>query len=202
MSGANAGGGADPGVKTYWDAKVNSLATIVLPGDHYVSDRADLALVTLLGSCVAACIRDTEMGLGGLNHFLLPDGGESSGGQRSLRYGVYAMEALINDIIKRGGRKDRLEAKVFGGGNVIDTSSQRTVGDKNSSFVLEYLEREGVPVTARDLGGTRARRIFFFPTNGRVSVLRLEPTVVRDQEIRLKDRVEKAPKAGTVELFV
>ncbi len=194
-------GGGDPGMKTYWDAKVNSLATIVLPGEHRVTDRADLALVTLLGSCVAACIRDVKLGLGGLNHFLLPSADDAGAG-KSLRYGVFAMEALINDVIRRGGSKADLEAKVFGGGNVIDTTASETVGDRNARFVIDYLEREGVPVKARDLGGARARRIFFFPASGRVSVLRLEPTVVRDQEIRLKARVEDTPRAGTVELFV
>lgn len=191
------------GIRSYFDAKIGSRATIVLPGDHLVSNEPDLALVTLLGSCVAACIRDTSSGIGGLNHFLLPDdGGRSGGGSGSMRYGTNAMEVLINDILKQGGVKSRLEAKVFGGGNVIDTSQAETVGDRNARFVVEYLRREGIPVVAQDLGGSRARRIFFFPSTGRVSVLRLEPQSVRDQEMKLKKRVESQPKAGTVELFV
>lgn len=192
--------GTEP--KTYWDAKINSLATIVLPGDHYVTDRSDLSVATLLGSCVAACIRDPQLGLGGLNHFLLPgEPGRAEGG-KSMRYGVFAMEVLINEIIRRGGSKSRLEAKVFGGGNVIDTTQSETVGDRNSKFVCDYLQAEGISIVARDLGGARARRVFFFPTSGRVSVLRLEPSTVRDQEMRLRARVEEKPKAGTVELFV
>ena len=119
-----------------------------------------------------------------------------------MRYGVFAMEALVNDIIRRGGSKSNLEAKVFGAGNVIDTSASETVGEKNANFVVDYLRREGVQIAAQDLGGARARRIFFFPKTGRVLVLRLEPTIVRDQEMRLKARVEKAPKVGSVELFV
>ncbi len=185
---------------TYFDNKIGAEATIVLPGDHLVSGEPDLALVTLLGSCVAACIRDPEIGVGGLNHFLLPD--EASGvGSNSLRYGTNAMEVLINDILKAGGAKTRLEAKVFGAGNVIDTTAQETVGDRNARFVLDYLRREGITVAASDLGGSRARRIFYFPTSGRVSVLRLEPAAVRDQEMRLKAKVETAPRAGQVELF-
>lgn len=185
---------------TYFDTKIGAEAIIVLPGDHCVSAEPDLALVTLLGSCVAACIRDPENHVGGLNHFLLPDD-KSGGGSNSMRYGTNAMEVLINDILKRGGAKHRLEAKVFGGGNVIDTSAEETVGDRNSRFVLDYLRREGIKVAASDLGGTRARRVFYFPTSGRVSVLRLEPNAVRDQEMRLKAKVETAPRAGVVELF-
>lgn len=196
---------AEPtGPRTYFDAKVGSEATIVLPGDHLVTHERDLAIVTLLGSCVAACIRDNERGVGGLNHFLLPDEGPRGVGgiSGSMRYGTNAMEVLINDIIKQGGQKGRLEAKVFGGGNVIDTTQKETVGDRNARFVIDYLRREGIPVVAQDLGGSRARRIFFFPSTGRVSVLRLEPQAVRDQEIKLKSRVETQPKAGTVELFI
>ncbi len=191
------------GPRTYFDAKVGTEATIVLPGDHLVSQQEDLAIVTLLGSCVAACIRDTHTGIGGLNHFLLPDEGPKAGGASgSMRYGTNAMEVLINDILKQGGTKSRLEAKVFGGANVIDTSQKETVGDRNGRFVIDYLRREGIPIVAQDLGGTRARRIFFFPSTGRVSVLRLEPQAVRDQEMKLKTRVDTQPKSGTVELFV
>lgn len=194
-------GAAEP--RVYWDGKIGSNATIVLPGDHLVTETKDLAIVTLLGSCVAACIRDTRSGIGGLNHFLLPEeksaGGVASG---SLRYGANAMEVLINDILRRGGSKEHLEAKVFGGGNVIDVSATETVGDRNSKFVVDYLRREGIPVAASDLGGARARRIFFFPATGRVSVLRLEPTAVQEQEMRLKETVDTGPKTGSVELFV
>ena len=191
--------------RRYYDAKIGSEATSVLPGDHYVTTASDLAIVTLLGSCVAACIRDVETGVGGLNHFLLPEekaGGASSG---SARYGTNAMEVLINDIIKQGGAKHRLEAKVFGGANVIDVSAEETVGDRNAKFVLDYLRREGIKIAASDLGGERARRVFFFPATGRVSVLRLEPSdqrAVREREVQLKSKVDTAPKAGGVELFV
>lgn len=191
------------GRRTYWDAKVGSNATIVLPGEHLVSDQKDLALVTLLGSCVAACIRDKVTGVGGLNHFLLPD--DKGGGSGSARYGTNAMEMLINDILKRGGSKSRLEAKVFGAGNVIDTTAKETVGDRNAHFVTDYLRREGIDIAASDLGGTRARRVFYFPTTGRAAVLRLEPSdvrAVREAEMKLKAKVEVAPKAGGVELFV
>ncbi|MCI4663435.1 MAG: chemotaxis protein CheD [Neomegalonema sp.] len=193
--------GPSSGRSSYFDTKIGAQATIVLPGDHLVSSEPDHALVTLLGSCVAACIRDPEVGVGGLNHFLLPDDRSGGEGAGSMRYGTNAMEVLINDILKQGGSKSRLEAKVFGGGNVIDTSASETVGDRNARFVLDYLRREGVRVAASDLGGVRARRVFYFPTSGRVSVLRLEPKAVREQELRHKAKVETAPRAGGVELF-
>lgn len=191
--------------RTYWEAKVDSKATIVLPGDHCVTNETDLAIVTLLGSCVAACIRDVDTGVGGLNHFLLPEEQTAGGMSGSARYGTNAMELLINDVVKRGGQKNRLQAKVFGGANVIDTAATETVGDRNSKFVLDYLRREGIEIAAADLGGTRARRVFFFPNTGRVSVLRLEPSdqrAVREQEAKLKARLDVTETAGGVELFV
>ncbi|MEL6234184.1 MAG: chemoreceptor glutamine deamidase CheD [Pseudomonadota bacterium] len=193
---------ARAGSGTFWDAKMNVMTRTVLPGDHAIEIGGDVALVTLLGSCVAACVRDPKTGTGGLNHFLLPDGAGADKG--SARYGVNAMELLINDILKQGGRKDRLEAKVFGGGNVIDVSAEETVGDRNGRFVTEYLRREGITLIAADLGGARARRVFYFPTSGRATVLKLpvaENRRLRQEELALKARAQSAPRSGGVELF-
>lgn len=186
----------------YWDPKIGAMTITVLPGQHAVTAEAGVAIVTLLGSCVAACIRDPACGLGGLNHFLLP--GDAASDQRSARYGVHAMELLVNDILRRGGQKSRLEAKVFGGANVIDVTASETVGDRNCSFVIEYLRREGIRLVAQDLGGERARRVFYFPETGRASVLKLpvaENRRLRNAELALRDRARAAPKAGGVELF-
>lgn len=187
----------------YFDPKINAWAISVLPGHHKVIDTPDTAVSTLLGSCVAACIRDVRRGVGGLNHFLLP--GESGcDGARSARYGVHAMEVLINDILRRGSAKGDLEAKIFGGANVIDTAAKETVGDRNGRFVEEYLRSEGIRVAAKDLGGDRARRVFFFPASGRASVLRLPPSAssrMRAEESQLARQASAAPKAGGVELF-
>ena len=188
---------------SYWEPKINAPAFSVLPGEHKVIGDSGVALVTLLGSCVAACIRDPELGVGGLNHFLLP-GDSADMGQPSARYGVHAMEVLVNDILKRGGSKSRLEAKVFGGGNVIALSSAETVGDRNAKFVINHLKREGIKLLASDLGGDRARRIFFFPDSGRASVLKLAGTETRRlqaAEEKLHAKAQSAPKAGGVELF-
>ena len=193
---------AAAGQAPYFEPKIGARAISVLPGSHAVIDEPGAAVTTLLGSCVAACIRDASRGVGGLNHFLLPgeDGGPR---QPSARYGVHAMEVLINDILKRGGRKDRMEAKIFGGANVIDTRAADTVGARNAEFVRRYLETEGIPVLASDVGGERARRVFFFPSTGRVSVLRLadaETKAARRAESRLATAAA-APRAGGVELF-
>ncbi|RMF40984.1 MAG: chemoreceptor glutamine deamidase CheD [Alphaproteobacteria bacterium] len=188
--------------RAVWDGKINAMTITVLPGRHEVLSERDIALVTLLGSCVAACIRDPRLGLGGLNHFLLP--GDDSNGDGSARYGVNAMELLINDILRRGGKKSRLEAKVFGGANVIDVNSSQTVGNRNASFVLEFLKREGIPVLAQDLGGQRGRRIFYFPSTGRASVLMLRETETRRvnrNELPLIKTPNPASRAGAVELF-
>lgn len=188
----------------YFEPKIGARAVSVLPGRHAVIDEAALCVTTLLGSCVAACIRDVERGVGGLNHFLLPGEDRGEGASRSMRYGVHAMEVLINDILKRGGRKEALEAKVFGGANVIDTSSEDTVGMRNGRFVQRYLQTEGIRIAATDVGGDRARRVYFFPSTGRVSVLRLAPAETRSMsasESRLRLAAKRAPAAGGVELF-
>lgn len=185
----------------YWEPKIGAPAFTVLPGDHLITDKSGVAVMTLLGSCVAACIRDPDVKIGGLNHFLLPGTG---GGENSARYGSHAMEVLVNSILRAGGQKSRLEAKVFGGGNVIDVSAKETVGDRNGKFVTEWLKREGIKLLASDLGGDKARRVFYFPETGRASVLRLagaETRKLRDQEARLNKKADAQPKAGGVELF-
>lgn len=187
----------------FWDPKIGGPARNVLPGAHLITDEADIAVTTLLGSCVAACIRDRELGLGGLNHFLLP-GGPADSAQKTARYGVHAMEVLVNEILKHGGRREQLEAKVFGGANVIDVSARETVGDRNARFVVDHLEREGIRILASDLGGERARRVYYFPVTGRVRVQKLGSSEARDltrSEAQLESRVSNAPTAGGVELF-
>lgn len=188
----------------YFEPRVNAHVISVLPGDHKVVSAKGLALSTLLGSCVAACIRDVETGIGGLNHFLLPDDEKASADGFSARYGVNAMEMLINGILKLGGRKDRLEAKAFGGGNVIASSAKESVGARNIAFVKNYLMSEGIPLKAGDFGGDRARRIYFFAETGHVSVNRLpvsESLMAGRNELKLKKTVAQKPQTGGVELF-
>jgi chemotaxis protein CheD len=183
----------------------NASATLhsVLPGHFLATRDRQSALTTLLGSCVSACIRDVETGVGGLNHFLLPsvEGAEFG---FTARYGTNAMELLINRIVGLGGRKDRLEAKVFGGGIINTTTSSETIGVKNAAFVLDYLETEEIPVRASDLGGIHARRIIFYPATGLVRVNRLGNEArqrAHVEENRLKIRLSKQIPASAVELF-
>nr|WP_242445586.1 chemoreceptor glutamine deamidase CheD [Chromatium okenii] len=151
----------------YFDRQFDTDAVKILPGEYYVSAR-ELLMVTVLGSCVAACLRDRVSGIGGINHFMLPDDrrDEDSRLSRSMRYGDYAMEILINQLLKLGARRGNLEAKVFGAGNVLPGFKNHVVGERNADFVLSYLATEGIPVIAKDLLGNYPRKVYFFPTTG------------------------------------
>ena len=186
---------------SYWEPRLNSFVATVTPGEFAVSRRHDLALVTLLGSCVAACICDPQAGIGGLNHFLLPDDGGAAAGStaNATRYGVHAMEMLIDEIVRQGGARSQLQAKLFGGANVIAMSSASPVGARNRDFALDYLCRKGIPVTATDLGGERARRVFFRPAANKVLVRVLDgddADRVRREEARLHHRTGAAPDSS------
>lgn len=133
-------------------------------GDHYVSSDPDVVLTTVLGSCVALCLSDPQAGVGGMNHFLLPEGAGAEGGA-SRRYGAYLMEVLINDVLKAGGRRDRLEAKLFGGGRMFDALTD--IGSANADFAEKFLADEGIPVVSRSLRGAGGRRIHYWPVSGR-----------------------------------
>lgn len=144
----------------YFDPKFKTTAVRVLPGDFHVTEKDEM-LLTVLGSCVAACIRDPLTGIGGMNHFMLPSSKDGQWGKTAaaMRYGNHAMETLINEILKMGCPRERLEIKLFGGGNV--SSAKVKIGTQNSKFVLNYLSYEGLPHAAADLGGPYARRIHF-----------------------------------------
>ena len=131
----------------------------VTQGESHVSTDPNVVMTTVLGSCIAACIRDPQAGVGGMNHFLLPDAGDGRGGD-AVRYGAYAMELLIHDLLKRGARRERLEAKIFGGAKLFDGLSD--VGASNSAFAERFL------IVSSSTGGVSARRVEFWPTSGRV----------------------------------
>jgi chemotaxis protein CheD len=172
------------------------------PGGHYVTSSEEI-LVTVLGSCVAACIRDPLAKVGGMNHFMLPQSDSGAWGITSatMRYGNFAMEQLINDILCRGGRRHNLEIKVFGGAGIIGSSAQ--VGLRNADFVETYLREEGLPIAAKSLRGKHARRIHYEPLTGRVRMLempRVEPAVEKLERTYV-DRMRTEPEAGSIELF-
>lgn len=189
----------------YFDRSFNTHAVKLMPGEYYVT-RRDMLLVTTLGSCVAACIRDKTNGIGGMNHFMLPESSqEQSGwGASSTRYGTYAMEMLINQLLKLGAKRPNLEAKLFGGGAVIRNMSATNVGERNAKFGLDYLKTEGIPVVAKDLLDIYPRKVYFFPDTGRVLVKKLrnmhnETIVNREREYG--SRLVESKVEGDIELF-
>lgn len=187
----------------YFDRQFEVEAVKVLPGEYYVTGR-EMLLVTVLGSCVSACVRDRETGIGGMNHFMLADGGSGDFLSASARYGTYAMEVLINHLMKLGARKSALEAKVFGGGRVLSSLSTSQVGENNASFVLDFLATEGIPVAAKDLLDVHPRKVYYFPNSGRVLVkklVRMHNDTVMRREREYADRLSEAPVAGEIELF-
>ncbi len=185
----------------YRDTVLNADVVKVLPAEYFATGR-DLALMTVLGSCVAACLRDPIARIGGMNHFMLPDGDPTDGSP--ARYGSHAMELLINELLKQGARRDRIEAKVFGGGNVLKSFTSQPVGTRNAQFVSEYLTNERINVIAKDLGGIHPRKVCFFPLTGRALVKRLphaHEDAVAAEEKAYKERLQQTPVAGSVELF-
>ena len=199
--------GQSTGGRRFFDSVADSWIVKVFPGEYYVTGKADEVLITVLGSCVSACIRDPLIGVGGMNHFMLPQShsGKWGADAEPTRFGNFAMEKLINELIKGGCSRDRMEIKVFGGGNVIDSISNRPVGTQNAEFVLHFLEAEGLRCAVQDLGGQYPRRIHYSPATGRV-VRRLLGTgdthVITREETEYAARLLAKKPAGDVELFV
>ncbi|MEZ5541424.1 MAG: chemoreceptor glutamine deamidase CheD [Pseudomonadota bacterium] len=191
-------------IKRYWDKATNQLTARVLPGEYYVSTHDEM-ISTVLGSCVSACIRDPVAAVGGMNHFMLPSGtgvGATEGNNAATRYGVFAMEHLINDILKHGGRRGRLEIKLFGGGKVL--AAMTDVGSRNIAFVKEFLHTEMLRVVAEDLGGPWPRKVNYFPLSGRVLMKRMQnnhTTELARQEYEYMHSLEERPVVGDIDLF-
>ena len=183
----------------FYEAHFKSDAVKVLPGEYYVDDE-DLLIMTTLGSCIAACLWDRNARVGGMNHFMLPEGVGDSG-----RYGSYAMELLINELLKRGASRGGLEAKVFGGGAVISGMSSLNVGECNTSFVLNYLKTEHIPVVSKDVLDIYPRKVCFLPASGKAMVKRLAPTgseaVVAQDRAAVERAASSGHSGGSVDLF-
>lgn len=197
-------------VNRYWDDVHQVWAAKILPGEFYVSTQGEM-VVTVLGSCIAACIRDRLRGIGGMNHFMLPEQNEYSSdvwggnpGTAASRYGNWAMEFLINEILKRGGRKENLEVKLFGGGQMI--ASMTDIGQRNILFAYNYLASEGLKVAAADVGDVYARKVLYFPDTGAVKVRRIKEmkndTLLKRENSYRKQVATSAPvQSGGVDLF-
>lgn len=191
--------------KIYYDRQFNCQVAKILPGEYYVTS-SDMAISTVLGSCVSACIRDKKLNIGGMNHFMLPGNSDVFNPlSASARYGSYAMEILINEILKRGASRENLEAKIFGGGNVMEAMANSNVGERNAKFVVDYLGFESIPIVAQDLLDTCPRKVIFFPQTGKVLMKRLHNERI-DREIvavenRYSQTLGQAPVANDIELF-
>jgi len=195
-------------IKRYWDAENEIIAAKLLPGDYYVTTDDEL-ITTVLGSCVSACIRDAVVGIGGMNHFMLPETSQSRLRSRdesvvgtALRYGNYAMEHLINTILQYGGKRKNLEVKLFGGGKIIATLGD--VGSRNIQFVLDYVDTEALKLISQDLGDIYPRKVNFFPKSGRVRMKKIKDLhnntiVLREKEYG--SQIKDLPVEGSIELF-
>lgn len=176
-------------------------AVKVLPGEYYVSNE-DMMVMTVLGSCIAACIWDGRVRAGGMNHFMLPEGDGVEGGGR---YGSYAMELLINHLLKLGARRESMQAKIFGGAQVVAGFASMNVGERNTKFVLDYLATERIPVVSQDVLDIHPRKVCFFPVTGKALVKRLAHA--HPETLAVEERkgnvvaVVRSTSGGSVDLF-
>lgn len=195
-------------INRYWDRTLDLPAAKLLPGEFYVSLHGEM-IATVLGSCISACIRDKVLGIGGMNHFMLPIKGDhsrtwgSNPASTETRYGNWAMEFLINEILKNGGLRKNLEVKIFGGGKVL--SNMGDVGLRNIEFVREYLASEGLKIAAEDVGDIYPRKVLYFPDTGAVKVRKMRhlhnDTIAR-REMSYRDQLATDENDdGDIELF-
>ncbi len=193
-------------INRYWDKVHELYAAKILPGEYYVTLHGEM-IVTVLGSCVSACIRDRVFGIGGMNHFMLPIGTEGGSTNQqwncaATRYGNFAMEALINDILKNGGKRENLEVKVFGGGMILEHMTN--IGKMNISFVHDFIKTESLNLLAEDLGDVYPRKVHYFPHNGKVKMKKLRSmhnTSIIERETNYLDSLETKPIEGEIDLF-
>ncbi len=196
--------GESLGPQIYHDSYFDVEAVKVLPGEYYVTAQ-DKLIVTVLGTCVAACIYDPQRGVGGMSHFMLPFDYEASHLiDTSIRYGSHALEVLVNQLLKMGAEKNRLEAKVFGGGDVLAAPDSHVIGERNARFLLDYLSAEKITISSQSLLGRYPQKVYFFPTSGRVLVKklkRLNNSTIFDREARYCEQLLNVEVSGNIELF-
>ena len=194
------------GIQRAWHNSFETVAARLLPGEYFVTMN-DEAIYTTLGSCISACIRDCVSGIGGMNHFMLPasassDSWKAADNSVSARYGNVAMEHLINNILKNGGKRQNLEVKIFGGGRIL--ANMTDVGLSNIAFVRDYLKTEGLKVISEDVGETFPRMVVYFPATGKVRVKRLRSlhnNTIVELETKYRQTIVEKPVGGDIELF-
>ena len=196
------------GINRFWDSRLDAFVSKILPGEFYVTRHPEY-IATTLGSCVSACIWDERSKIGGMNHFMLPMTEQlshevtwGSVPSQATRYGNYAMEHLINAILKQGGIRKNLCAKVFGGGKVLKQKSD--VGDRNAEFVVQYLGAESIPILAEDLYADYARKLLFFPLTGQVMMKKIQTyhnDTILSREQRYEVSIRGSKIEGEIELF-
>ena len=182
----------------WYEGGFKSEAVKVLPGEYFVMNE-EILIMTTLGSCIAACLWDRNVKVGGLNHFMLPEGGDGSG-----RYGSYAMEVLINQMMKLGAQRASMEAKIFGGGAVIGGMISSKVGERNTEFVMHYLKTERIPVVSKDVLDIYPRKVCFMPVSGKAMVKRLasgNTEALQAQDRAAAQRAAPETSGGSVDLF-
>lgn len=196
-------------IRRYWDHTHDSYVAKVLPGEYYVTQNNEI-VSTVVGSCISACIRDSVRGIGGMNHFMLPTATENSrwdstAVNAATRYGSYAMEHIINEILKFGGRREFLEVKLFGGGQIVAQMSN--IGEQNIAFAKDYIIKEQLNLLAEDVGDIYPRKILYFPLTGRVRVKKLrtmEQGIISREDSynrRLNSDIAHQKLIGEIDLF-
>jgi chemotaxis protein CheD len=195
-------------IQRSWDRHNERWSARILPGEYFVT-RNDEIIQTVLGSCISACVRDPALRIGGMNHFMLPEditNGSSSWHDPAIglstRYGSFAMESLINDLMKLGAKRERLEVKLTGGGRVL--ASMTDVGARNIEFARNWLSTEGLSISGEDVGDIHPRRVLYFPATGRVLMFRLRSVdhgEVVSREKQYQTTLCQKPAGNDVELF-
>lgn len=195
------------GINRYWDPAHNMFAAKLLPGEYYVTREQEM-IVTVLGSCISACVRDPVAGVGGMNHFMLPASQNESHGtwggnsdkDYTMRYGDFAMKRLVNEILRNGGRRENLEVKIFGGGRIL--AQMTDIGSRNIAFAHEYVRTAGLWLANEDTGGIYPRKVYYFPREGRVRVKKLRTlhnnTIIERETTYLQQIEDTLRKSGFV----
>lgn len=183
----------------WYDTQFKSIAVKVKPGE-YAAYNEDILIATVLGSCIAACIWDAQTAIGGMNHFMLPDASTSDEGGR---YGAFAMEVLINHLLKIGARRNGLQAKIFGGGRVMAGMNSFDIGERNTRFATDYLRTEGIPIVGQDVLGPHPRKVVFWPNTGKAMIKRLPPSELspltrEERDVTIK---QVSDTKSSIELF-